>query len=94
LRISAGVFSRGGLLAAVFGQATWGSENAVRSMYGAPNAGLLFLSAGVLGSYDLSLHWLLVGSFESRKLRDEAARSALTERTSNGYASAGLAYRY
>jgi outer membrane scaffolding protein for murein synthesis (MipA/OmpV family) len=94
LRITAGVFSRGGAQAGVFGQATWGSENAVRSMYGAPNAGLLFVSAGLLGSFDLSRHWLLVGSFELRKLRDEAERSALTERNSNRYASAGVAYRF
>jgi MipA family protein len=94
LRITAGVFSRAGLQAGVFGQATWGSENAVRSMYGAPSAGLLFASAGVLGSFDLSRHWLLLGSFELRALRDEAEHSALTERKSSRYASAGLAYRF
>jgi outer membrane protein len=94
LRITAGVFSRGGLQAGIFGQATWGSEDAVRSMYGAPNAGLLFVSAGVLGSYDLGRHWVLVGSLELRALRDEAEHSALTERRSNRYATAGLAYRF
>jgi outer membrane protein len=94
VRITAGVFSRGGVQAGVFGQATWGSENAVRSMHGAPDAGLLFLSAGVLGSFDVSRHWVLVGSFELRTLRDEAEHSALTERKSNRYASAGLAYRF
>jgi MipA family protein len=94
LRITAGVFSRAGLQAGVFGQATWGSENAVRSMYGPPNSGLLFLSAGVLGSFDLARHWVLVGSFELRALRDEAESSPLTERKSNRYASAGLAYRF
>jgi len=94
LRITAGVFSRGGLQAGVFGQATWASENAVRSMYGAPNAGLLFLSAGVLGSFDVSRHWVLVGSLELRRLRDEAELSPLTERKSNHYATAGLAYRF
>jgi MipA family protein len=94
LRVTAGVFSRGGLEAGVFGQATWGSENAVRSKYGAPNAGLLFVSAGVLGSYDLSRHWLLVGSFELRALRGEAENSPLAERKSNRYAAAGVAYRF
>ena len=94
LRVTAGVFSRGGVQAGVFGQATWGSENAVRSMYGAPSTGLLFVSAGVLGSFDLSRHWLLVGSFELRAPRDEAESSPLTERKSNRYASAGVAYRF
>jgi outer membrane scaffolding protein for murein synthesis (MipA/OmpV family) len=94
LRVTAGVVSRGSLQAAVFGQATWGSENAVRSMYGAPRAGLLFVSAGVLGSFDLSRHWLLVGSLAVHALRDEAEQSALAERKSNRYASAGVAYRF
>jgi len=94
LRITAGIYSRGGFQAGVFGQATWGTENAVRSMYESPKAGLLFTSAGLLGSYDLARHWILVGSFEVRTLHDEPAGSPLTERTSNHYASAGLAYRF
>ena len=94
LRVTAGVFSRGGFLAAIFGQATWGSENAVRSQYGPPNSGLLFTSVGLLTSYDLSRHWLLVGGVELRQVRDEAASSALAERSSNYYANAGIAYRF
>jgi MipA family protein len=94
LRITAGVFSRGGLKAGVFGQATWGSENAVNSMYGAPNSGLLFLSAGLEGAFDLSRHWMLVGSVEARALRDEARLSPLAERKSNHYATVGVAYRF
>lgn len=94
LRVTAGVFARGGLLAGVFAQATWGSENAVQSMYGPPNSGLLFTSAGLLGSLDISRHWLLLGSVELRRLRDEVGSSALTERRSSYYATAGLAYRY
>ena len=94
LRVTGGIFSRGGLQAGVFGQATFGSANAVGSMYGVHNAGLMFLSAGLLGSYDLSRHWVTVGSFELRSLRDDAASSPLTERKTNYYASAGLAYRF
>jgi outer membrane scaffolding protein for murein synthesis (MipA/OmpV family) len=94
LRVTAGVLARGGLLAGVFAQATWGSENAVQSMYGPPNSGLLFTSAGLLGSFELSRQWLLVGSVERRRLYDEVASSALAERRSNSYASAGLAYRF
>ena len=94
LRVTAGVFSRGGLQVGVFGQATWGTENAVRSRYGAPSSGLLYVDAGLLGSYDLSRHWLLVGSFHLRALRDEAESSPLTERRSNRYAAAGVAYRF
>jgi len=94
LRINLGVFSRAGLEGAVYGQATWGTENAVQSRYGAPNSGLLFVSAGFLAGYDLTRHWLVVGSLEARTLYDEAADSPLSERRSNWYASAGLAYRF
>ncbi len=94
VRVNLGVFQRWGLEGAVFGQATWGSENAVQSRYGAPNSGLLFVSAGFLAGYDVTRHWLIVGSFELRKLYDEAADSALAERATNRYVSAGLAYRF
>ena len=94
VRITGGIFSRGGFQAGVFGQATYGSANAVGSMYGVHNAGLMFLSVGLLGSYDISRHWVAVGSYELRSLRDDAARSPLAERTTNFYASAGLAYRF
>jgi outer membrane scaffolding protein for murein synthesis (MipA/OmpV family) len=94
LRVTAGVFARGGLLAGVFGQATWGTQNAVVSRYGPRDSGLLYTSIGLLGSFDLGPRWLLVGSLERRQLRDEVADSALAEKTWNYYASAGIAYRF
>jgi outer membrane scaffolding protein for murein synthesis (MipA/OmpV family) len=94
LRATVGVFGRGGALAGVFGQATWASDKSVRSYYGTGDGGLLFTSLGVLGSYDLARHWVLVGSLEGRRLHGDAARSPITERKSNYYASAGLAYRF
>jgi MltA-interacting protein MipA len=94
LRVTAGVLSWAGLQGFVFGQATWGSENAVRSAYGAPDSGMLFVTAGVIASYDLTAHWLVVGSVAGRWLREAAARSALAETTSNWYGNAGLAYRF
>ena len=94
LRLTAGLLSRGGLQVGAFGQVTWGSKDAVRSMYGASASGQMFLAAGLLGSQDLGRHWLLVASFELRSLRDEAKESALSERPTNRYAAAGLAYRF
>ena len=94
LRVNVGVFSRFGLEGAVYGQATWGSESAVQSRYGAPSSGLLFVSAGFLAGYDITRHWLLVGSLEYRKLYDETSESPLAERSSNVYGSAGVAYRF
>jgi outer membrane scaffolding protein for murein synthesis (MipA/OmpV family) len=94
LRVSAGVFSGGGLQLVVFGQATWGSENALRSMYGVSSSGFFFVSTGLLGSFDLSRHWMLVGSLNVHALTGDARRSALAERDTNYYASAGVAYRF
>lgn len=94
LRVTAGILARGGLLAGVFGQATWGSENAVASRYGAPDSGLLFTSFGLLASYDLGPRWVLVGGLELRQLYDAARESALAQKTSNYYATAGIAYRF
>jgi len=94
LRVNLGVFQRWGLEGAVFGQATWGTQNAVQSRYGSANSGLLFVSAGLLAGYDVTPHWLIVGSFELRKVYDDAADSVIAERTTNRYVSAGLAYRF
>ena len=77
-----------------FGQATWGTENAVASRYGARDSGLLFTSFGLLGSYDLSRRWLLVGSVELRQLYDAARESAVAEKSSGYHAMFGLAYRF
>jgi MipA family protein len=94
LRINLGVFQRWGLEGAVFGQATWGTANALHSRYDASHSGLVFMSAGFLAGYDVTRHWLIVGSFEARKLYDQAADSVLVERATNHYVSAGLAYRF
>ena len=94
LRLTAGVYSGHGLLAGVFGQATWANAKSNRSFYAVNDGGLLFTSIGILGSYDLARHWVMTGSLEGRRLRGDAARSPITERTSNHYASVGLAYRF
>lgn len=108
LRITAGVYSGGGFLAGVFAQATWADGKSNQAYYGITpqqatatglrtfNAGpgLLYTSAGLLGSFDLAREWVLVGSVEARRLRGDAASSPLVEARSNRYASAGLAYRF
>jgi outer membrane scaffolding protein for murein synthesis (MipA/OmpV family) len=94
LRATVGIYGRGGALAGVFGQATWASDRSVQSYYAVGDGGLLFTSLGVLGSYDLARQWVIVASLEARRLHGDAARSPITERKSNYYASAGLAYRF
>jgi outer membrane protein len=108
LRLSAGVFQSGRFGAGVFTQAVWASGKSANAYYGITPAqsaatglpvhqagsGWLNTSIGLLWSVDLAPKWVVVGSLESRRLRGDAASSPLVERTSNGYASAGLAYRF
>jgi outer membrane scaffolding protein for murein synthesis (MipA/OmpV family) len=104
LRLSAGIFQSGRVAAGVFTQATWANAKSAGSFYStaqpptdlpefSAGSGWLFASFGLLWSVDLSRNWIAVGSMESRRLQGDAARSPLAERTSNYYASAGIAYR-
>ena len=94
LRATLGIYGGGGLQAGVFGQATWASEKHMREYYGAGDAGLLFSSLGLLGSYELSRHWVAVASVELRRLGSEPARSAFVQDRTSHYLGAGLAYRF
>ena len=108
LRFSAGIYQHGRVAAGVFTQATWANEKSANSFYGitsqqsvaiglpAHNAGSgwIYSSVGLLWSIDLSKDWVVVGSLESRHLRDAAERSPLVQRKSNYYTSAGVAYRF
>lgn len=93
-RATAGVFAAGGLGIAAFAQATWANARSTQAHYGLRESGLLYWSLGLQGGYELSRHWLVVGSLESRRLSEDVARSAIVQRRTAGYASAGLAYRF
>jgi outer membrane scaffolding protein for murein synthesis (MipA/OmpV family) len=94
LRSTIGVYAGHGLLAGLFAQATWGNERNLREYYGLDKSGLLFTSAGALGSYELSRQWLLTSSFEARRVSDTAAQSPIVVRRTGYYANVGLAYRF
>ena len=108
VRVSVGVFESGRVAAGLFTQATWASEKSTRTLYGVtpqqstakglriyePGGGLLFTSFGLLWSVDLTRDWAIVGSVEARHLRGDAESSPLVERSTNGYVSAGVAYRF
>lgn len=108
LRLSAGVYRSGRVGAGIFTQATWANAKSTGSFYGitppqsaatglpafGAGSGWLFGSVGLLWSVDLSPNWIVVGSMESRRLQGDAARSPLSERASNYYVSAGIAYHF
>ena len=93
-RATVGVYGSGGLAAGLFAQATWASEKFFEAYYGVHESGLLFVSLGALGSFDLARRWTLVGGIERRHLSDQATRSPIVERRSAVYANAGIAYRF
>jgi len=108
LRLSAGAFQAGRFGAGVFAQATWADAKSTGTFYGvtpqqsataglpvfSAGSGLLYTSIGALWGVELSREWTIMGNLEQRRLRGDAARSPLTERTSGRYASAGIAYRF
>lgn len=94
LRATVGVYGRAGLFVALFGQATWATDEWVRSYYGAGDGGLLFTALGIEGAYDLSRRWVLLASAHARRLHGDAASSPITEEKTNVFASAAIAYRF
>src|SRR5439155_953637 len=78
LRATVGVYRNGPFQAGIFGQATWADHRSMRTYYGQPgfdaSGGLLFASAGLLGSYDIDSRWAVIGSIEGRRLQGDAAR--------------------
>lgn len=108
LRLTAGIYGGGGLNAGIFAQTTWADAKASRYYYGispqlSASSGLpafdaqggpLFNAAGLLWSYDLTPKWMLLGSFEARRLRGDAVNSPLVQASSNRYASLGVAFQF
>jgi outer membrane scaffolding protein for murein synthesis (MipA/OmpV family) len=108
LRLTAGILSYGGVNAGIFAQSTWENSKSANYFYGIDaqqsantglnaynaSAGELFNALGLLWSYDLNRHWILLGSFERRQLRGSAVDSPLTQINTSQYASLGLAYQF
>jgi outer membrane scaffolding protein for murein synthesis (MipA/OmpV family) len=108
LRLNVGVYGSGGATVVLFTEATWGSSKANGTFYGVtpqqsatsglaayePGSGLRNIALGIIGGYDLSRHWTLVGSAQQRWLQGDVADSPLAEKKGNTYANAGIAYRF
>jgi outer membrane protein len=107
-RASAGVFEGERFSAGVYTQATWANAKSAGAFYGitpqqsvttglpvfSAGSGWLYASVGFIWSVELSRSWKVIGSMDARRLRGDAAQSPLTERTSNHYVSAGIAYYF
>lgn len=107
-RLSFGIFQYRRFSAGLVTQAIWADAKSTRSYYavtpeqssatGLPafdaGNGLLSGSLGLLWSFDLARNWVVVGNLEVRSLYGDAARSPITERSTNYFMTVGLAYRF
>jgi len=108
LRLNVGVYGSGGATVVLFTEATWGDSKSNGTYYGVtpeqsaasgfaayqPGSGLRYVSLGVIGGYDLSRHWTLIGAVQQRWLQGDVAQSPLADCRQNTYANAGIAYRF
>lgn len=108
LRLEAGIFNGGGLNAGVFVQSTLANKKSTNYYYGIStqqsassglssfdaSSGEIFNVYGLMWSYDINPEWVLLGSFESRQVREAVINSPLVQQSSNPYLSMGLAYQF
>jgi MipA family protein len=108
LRLTAGIFSRWGVDAGVFGQLTWANSKSSQSYFGitpqqsavtglpAYNAGsgVRYVQFGLLGSVNLSAHWLVPWGATMQRLQGDAGDSPIAQDRTNWYINAGIAYRF
>lgn len=108
LRLTAGIFARWGVNAGVFGQLTWSDGKATQNYFGltpqqssqtglpaySAGAGLRNVAFGILGSLDLSEHWLVLWGINARRLEGDARNSPIVQEGTNWFVNGGLAYRF
>ena len=108
LRLTAGIFSRWGVKAGVFGQLTWSDEEATQNYFGvtpqqsirtglpvySAGSGLRNVQLGVLWTLDLSKHWLMLGGLNVRRLEGDARNSPIVQEETNWFLNGGRAYRF
>jgi outer membrane scaffolding protein for murein synthesis (MipA/OmpV family) len=108
LRLTAGIFSQDGVNAGVFGQLTWSNAKASQSYFGltpqqaavtglpvySAGAGLRYSEIGIVGSVDVSTHWLVLWGASLQRLAGTARNSPIVQDGTNSYVNAGLAYRF
>lgn len=108
LRVTAGIFSRWRIQAALYAQLTWADSKSTQRYFGITSqqsavTGLPALTAGsglrsaqwgVLGAINLSNHWLLPWGASMQRLQGDAADSPLTQERTSWSANAGIAYRF
>ncbi|HEV8646796.1 MAG TPA: MipA/OmpV family protein [Burkholderiales bacterium] len=108
LRLTAGIFSRWGVNAGVFGQITWSDDKATQNYFGltpqqssrtglpvySAGAGLRSVAFGIVGSADLSKHWLVLWGLNAYRLEGDARNSPIVQEGTNWFVNGGLAYRF
>lgn len=91
LRATVGVHQSSRALAGVFAQVTFANTEYTRAYYGQSESGQLYTDFGLLGSYDMTKAWVLVGSLHARRLNGDIQG---VQKKTGTYASAGVAYKF
>jgi outer membrane scaffolding protein for murein synthesis (MipA/OmpV family) len=108
LRLTAGIYGGAQLNAGVFVQTTWADAKAAQYYHGLtaqqaasaglatylPEGGALYNAAGFLWSYEVDNHWMLLGSLETRRMRDVVLNSPLLQTETGHYVSLGAAWQF
>ena len=108
LRLTAGIFSQWRVDAGVFGQLTWANGRSTQNYFGITpqqsaltglpeynaDSGLRYVQLGLLGSVNLSEHWLIPWGASVQRLLGDAADSPIVQDRTNWTINAGVAYRF
>ena len=107
-RLTAGILSRWGVDSGLFGQLTWANSKSAQSYFGLTpqqaavtglpaydaGSGLRYLQFGLLGSVNLSEHWLIPWGASLKWLLGDSGDSPIVQDRTNWYLNAGIAYRF
>lgn len=108
LRITTGLFSRGGFDLGAFAQITWADSKATQDYFGItaqqsatsglpvynPGSGLRSMSYGLLGSVDVGRPWIVLWGVQMQKLQGDSQDAPIVQDPTDWSANAGIAYRF
>ena len=108
LRMELGIYGSGRIGLQTYVQATWANQTAMMSDFGikalnasysdiqpySPTSGIRDTVIGLAGKIDINPDWIVVASLERKQLRDNAAKSPITEEKNANIFTIGTMHRF
>lgn len=108
LRMTTGIFSRGGFDVGAFAQFTWSDNKATQHYFGITpqqavatglpaydaGAGLRELSYGLLGSVDVGRPWIVLWGIQAQSQQGDSKDAPIVQNVTTWSANAGIGYRF